>query len=357
MSVFKKYPSIEKIKDVMKSVSKKNKRTFSHLEIDKETGNKTPIFFNEVLPKLKFLGTVKLHGSNGCIIINNDLSTDFQSRNRILSLTSDNAGFCLFGNSHVEEILEMFQLLTEDNTSDYIHIYGEWCGGNIQSNVALSGIPKTFIIFGILITTFNDDEIWLPMDIVKEFTNKNDIRNIFEFKTYEVEIDFNDVTKGLEIIDKLRDEIDEVCPVAKSLGSTSEITCGEGNVWRCVMNGYESLSFKHKGNNHQRKGKNPKSQSPKLIMNEEQQLAFQSFLIDAVTVDRLAQCIEFLEENNLEIHRKNTGHYLKWFISDIEKECKESIIILSKVDISWKDVYKPISAMAREFYFDLIDNQ
>lgn len=355
MTNFIKYPSIGKFADVLHTVKKNNKRTFSHLDIA-DDGTKTPVFNEPSLPTLEFRGTVKLHGTNAAVVINSDYTVDAQSRTRILSLTSDNHGFCnwLVGKSEV--FLEAYKEQMDSVDVLSLHIFGEWCGSNIQSNVALTGIEKTFVIFGVLQTNVNGEEEWLsPEEIIYLSDPENNIRNIFEFPTYTIIIDMNAPAEGLAEADKLRDAIDAVCPVAKQLGSDSDCTHGEGNVWRCSTEGYTNLAFKHKGESHQRKGKKPKQQKVATPLTEEQQSHVDKFMSVAVTVDRLAQGIEFLQEQGLELSQKNTGVYLKWVANDIQKECNLSIVELAKVGVDWIQVQKPISEMAREFLFSEIN--
>lgn len=354
MSEFKKYPSISKFSEVLKTVNKNNKRTFSHVDIA-EDGTKSPVFNYALLPKLKFRGTVKLHGTSAAVILNSDFTVEAQSRNRVLSLTSDNHGFCnwLVGKSDV--FIKAYEEYLQDLNIFSLHIYGEWCGSNIQSNVGLTGIDKTFVIFGILQTNVDDSEIWLSPEDINYLSDKdNSIRNIYEFETYDIEIDMNDPKEGLTLADNLRDAIDLECPVAKALSSTAECTHGEGNVWRCVTEDYTSLAFKHKGESHTRSGKLPRQQKLDTPLTEDQSLSYENFLKEACTVDRMSQGIEFLQENNLELHQKNTGVYLKWFFADVQKECKDEITVLCKDGLDWKKVSKPLSEMAREFLFSEI---
>ncbi len=351
MSEFKKYPSIGKFKDIVASVKKANKRTFSHLEVI--DGVKTPIFKGADLPTLTFQGTVKLHGTNACVVVNSDHSMDAQSRTRILSLTSDNAGFCSWFVGKQDLILSKVKHLIDDIDILSLHIYGEWCGGNIQAGVALNGLEKHFVVFGILVTrTMDNKEVWLPKGDLKLLTDKeNNIYSITDFPTYEVTVDMNNPQEGLDAFDKLRDEIDAVCPVAKALGSTSDSTVGEGNVWRCITEGYETLSFKHKGEAHTRKCKKPKQQKLAEPLTEDQQKNYDEFLKEACTGDRLMQGIEFLREQGVEVSQKNTGAYLKWVTGDVQKECKVELEALLVSGVTWKQVVKPLSQMAREVFF------
>jgi hypothetical protein len=356
MTNFIKYPSIGKFSDVLYDVNK-SKRTFSHLDIS-EDGTKTPVFKESDLPVLEFKGTVKLHGTNAAVVINSDFTVDAQSRTRTLSIENDNHGFCNWLVGKTDVFLDEYKSYMEQGDIYSVHIFGEWCGSNVQGNVALMGIEKSFVIFGILQTNLNGDTNWLsPDDIVYLSNKENNIHSIYDFETYSVVIDMNNPSKGLEKIDKLRDDIDDVCPVAKALGSDSETTNGEGNVWRCITEGYRGLSFKHKGESHSRRGNKPKCRNPKAPFTEDQNIAYKVFIEEVVTVDRLAQGVEFIKEQGLELTHKNTGNYLKWVSSDIQKECKLEIKKLAKLGVAWCQVRKTISQMSREFYFNEITTQ
>ena len=356
MAEFKKYPSIDKFNGALYKINKKSKRNFSHLEVI--DGVKTPIFIEAAKPTLTFYGTVKLHGTNACVVIDSALESFTQSRTRILNLMSDNKGFCQWFTGKRNTVIDGYKHLIEKHNAASLHIYGEWCGGNIQANVALAGINRTFVVFSILATAENGDETWLSVDDVKSFTDKeNDIRNIFEFKTYDVELDVNDITKGLAEFDRIRDEVDLVCPVAQELGSTVKTTTGEGIVWRCQNDGYTNVVFKHKGESHKRSGKMPKEIKIKEPLTDEQQTAYDAFIKEAVTVDRLAQGVEFLAEQNLDLTRSITGIYLKWVQDDIKKECTAEIEQLINSGVEWSDVVRNYSGMAREFLFTEIDKE
>lgn len=79
--MFYKYPSIEQFNKIVQNTKKAMR--FHNLE--------------EVV--LKFMGTTKLHGTNGSIGIvyeKGEPVYQVQSRNNILTLESDNAGFAQF---------------------------------------------------------------------------------------------------------------------------------------------------------------------------------------------------------------------------------------------------------------------
>ncbi len=62
-------------------------------------------YFKAPVPKVKYEFSVKIHGSNAGIVrpVNGNASDIyFQSRERLLSIESDNAGFCFFGEANRE---------------------------------------------------------------------------------------------------------------------------------------------------------------------------------------------------------------------------------------------------------------
>src|ERR1700690_520402 len=99
---------------------------------------------------MEFRGTVKLHGTNAGIVgMFQDgilISIYCQSRNKIITPELDNAGFAKFIHSIKKEelskiLFEPLDVLTE-NFSGKVVIYGEFCGGSIQANVALNQLEK-----------------------------------------------------------------------------------------------------------------------------------------------------------------------------------------------------------------------
>lgn len=222
----KKYPSLNQFRNVIQDVRKSH----DYKGIDEE--GKAIYLHDSPYPTLKFKGTVKLHGTNAGIVRYSDGRTEFQSRERVLSVGSDNAGFCTyFYSKNLDHIFSEFEF------NDYVAIYGEWCCGNVQKGVALTQIPeKKFIIFGIKV-----DDIWIEIPEWLEDRELN-IYNILQFKTYEIEIDFNSPELNQNKLIEMTLEVEEECPVGKYFGVSG---IGEGIVFSCETS--KSLIFKSKG--------------------------------------------------------------------------------------------------------------
>lgn len=317
-----KYPSIEQFRNIIRTV-----KTNHDYKGKDEQGN--PIYLhNSPYPVLTFKGTVKLHGTNAGIIKYKDDSITFQSRERELTLQSDNAQFML--NMSDKKLSFLFDDIKFEN---YIAVYGEWCGGSIQKGVALNQLPKMFVIFGIKV----DDE-WI--NIIK-YDNSQNIYHIEQFPTYNVEIDFNNPENIQNELIDLTMKVEETCPVCKQLGV---IGIGEGIVFTAIE--YPDLKFKSKGEKHS-------ISKVKVLnsVNEEELSNINEFVDYAVTDNRLNQGLQFLKENNFEIHQKNTGEFLRWIMNDIHKEEND---VLVKNQIDFKKAGSKISTKAREFYFNIL---
>jgi len=90
MQRFIKYPSIEQFRHITKQIQE----GACYLGRDE---NDQPIFdYLKPKPILTFLATEKIHGTNAAICYSNSDGMWAQSRERILSIESDNMGFCFF---------------------------------------------------------------------------------------------------------------------------------------------------------------------------------------------------------------------------------------------------------------------
>jgi hypothetical protein len=295
----KKYPSIEQFKNIIREVK------LRHDYKGKDEEGKTIYQHTENYPTLKFKGTVKLHGTNASIVKYSDGRIEFQSRERVLSLEQDNANFM----AEMMKINLSF-LFDSFKFNDYCAVYGEWCGGNIQKGVAINGLPKMFVIFGVKV---DDEWVELPLSLQD---NPNHIYNINQFQTFEVDIDFNSPELAQNKMIELTMAVEECCPVGEYFGKKG---VGEGIVFTCVNN--QNLKFKSKGEKHSVTKVKKLNPIDTEVMN-----SINEFVNSVVTENRLEQGITYFNENGIEVDVKNTGQFLSWIVGDVLKEENDTIV-------------------------------
>nr|DAI89624.1 MAG TPA: RNA ligase 2 [Caudoviricetes sp.] len=320
----KKYNSIEQFRNVIRKVKE------NHDYQGKDESGNAIYSHTSDYPTIKFKGTVKIHGTNAGVVLHKNGQLDFQSRERVLSLEQDNAGFMLaMLNTNWIGVLERF------NFNEYVAVYGEWCGGNIQKGVAINGLPKMFIIFGIKI-----DDVWI--DLPADFHNNGiNIYNILQFPTYEIDIDFNNPELSQNKLIELTMAVEEECPVGKFFGVSG---IGEGIVWTSVDN--EDFKFKSKGEKH--------SASKVKTLNAvdtESLEGLKEFVDLAVTENRLEQGIQYLTEMGFSLDQKSTGQFLGWMVKDIIKE-ETDTIVANQFDV--KKVKSAVSNKARIWFLNRV---
>lgn len=353
MAYFVKFPSIEQFRNVVSTIQKKAR--FNGLDEDGK-----PIFeLSKQAPILTFKGTVKLHGTNAAIIYNKAL--DYyraQSRERLLSLESDNAGFCMFTEQKREQFIQIFEELRIANNipdNHFIVIYGEWCGANIQSKVALAQLPKMFVAFDIFtfhtdankvsesVVNLLEDGKWLTSDknlkLIKE--KEHQIFPITDFQTFEITINFNEPELVVPELQELTEKVEQECPVAKAFGVSG---VGEGIVWSLLNENHKDYyRFKVKGEKHQ------SSKVKKLASVDVESLANVAKFVDyAVTESRLNQGLEHLRMSNFPLNQKTTGEFIKWIQGDVLKEERDTIV---ENGFNLKAVNTAIAVKAKTWFF------
>lgn len=302
-------------------------------------------------PVLKFTGTIKLHGSNaGVVQVSPSNEIYFQSRERIITPTSDNAGFAFFAENNRNHWERMFEQLRNDynvpeNVS--IGIFGEWAGKSINNNVAINNIEKSFFIFAIKIIDFSNEEanFFLSKDIVRNFNSTtNKIYNIYDYPTFEIEIDFNNpLLKQNELIE-LTTKVADECPVAKEFGHSG---IGEGIVFTTYWNDVQYV-FKSKDKRH---SKSSKVHTLKVV-DENKLSKVQDVAVKVTPIWRLEQMLtDSCDLNNGgKVDRKNLGNYIKAVISDVLKEESD---LLFENNLEIKDVQSKIGDIARNYFFQM----
>jgi len=339
-----KFPSIEQFRHLIQEVQHR-----ARYRGDDENGD--PIYDEEAkLPTLRFRGTVKLHGTNAAIVYTwDDLTFGYgfqaQSRRNIITPQSDNNGFAAFAYTSNTELVLSTIMRAVGNlgyTPQVVRVYGEWCGGNIQKGMAISGLDKMFVIFAIKI-----DDTWLTDEqLAKVKIPDANIYNILDYKTFEIEIDFNDPKTYANSLAKITDEVEAKCPVGETFDKEG---FGEGIVWHCITEGWEGSRYWFKVVGEKHKSSKTKEKVP---VDPEKVKSMNEMVDNFVTEARLSQGIDYLKEQGQELSRKSTGTYLKWIYEDIVKEELDTIV---GNGFEPKEISATISKKARDWFFTKLD--
>jgi hypothetical protein len=357
--MFFRFPKIAQFNNAIMSV----KRRASFMGTD-ETGE--PIYSSAFLaPTVRYAGNVKLHGTNACVSM--EIGTDkihCQSKNRIISVGSDNNGFAAFISELPDNLIkelayELLQKLNVTIVNGYqINIFGEWSGPGIQDRVAISKADKRFFcVFAISISSkLSDvDNIYFVNEDIPSFRDyssslaDNNIYLITDISdTYIVEVDFNYPKIAQKQIVELTQMVEDACPVGKFFGVDG---IGEGIVWTPISknNEYDSSTwFKTKGKLHS--VSNVKTLAD---VDLEKVNSIGDFANMYVTENRLKQGIEYLKEMNIDISKNSTGHFIKWIVNDILSEESDT---LKESGLTPKDVGSAIGTSSRIWFFRYIED-
>ncbi len=327
-----KWPSIEQFRNVVKNVQHRSQY------VGKDEEGNPVMDRNAKAPTLTFEGTVKLHGTNAAVGCSESGEIWFQSRERIITIESDNAGFASFATANLEDFKRVFSKFEGKN----ILIYGEWCGGNIQKGVAICELPKMFVAFGI-VEIDGDTSKHLQRDAVEQSLSECKVlKSIYAFPTFSLDIDFDNPHTSQNNLNEITLEVEKECPVAKSFGVSG---IGEGVVWRCTNEGYESSSywFKVKGDEHSKsKVKTLASVDVEKINNL---VNLAQVLANAGRLEQMKQQV-FDTLNGGEVDIKRTGEFIKAVMSDIIKEENDTIV---QNGFTPKELSGHVSKIARDF--------
>jgi len=320
MTTFKPYPSISQFRNVIKRV------------VDQAQ------FVAIAPPTLTYKGTVKLHGTNACIHKSKQGEYSFQSRNRLITKEYDNCGFV-----HEMSQKPLKELFKGFDGKD-VYIYGEWCGTGIQKNVAISQLPKMFVVFEVIV----DGVKLVQIENIK--LPEHRIFNVNQFQTFTLDIDFNNPQKVQNKLIEITTQVESKCPVAAFFGVEG---IGEGVVWSLAEScsnfkiGDSELTFKVKGEEHSTTKVKTLAAVDVELLN-----SIADFIDTAVTEQRLQQAISYMKEMQISIDSKNTGEFVRWVYRDIMKE--ESDVIDSS-NLDTKTLGFHISKHAKFWFFKYLE--
>lgn len=303
-------------------------------------------YYQKDYPKLTFEGTVKIHGTNAGVGFDPRTGELWcQSRENIITVEKDNAGFAFFVKQREEYFKQILSALSLNAVEDeVIVVFGEFAGGNIQKGVAVSGLPKFFVAFDVCFAKSNEDKSFVGCH---DWFNKPEllIFNSYQFPTFKTTIDFSNAGASSEFLETLTNECEQCCPVGKYFGVEG---IGEGLVWKFCFNDTfnHDLIFKVKGEKHSvskvKKGTGVAAIAPEV------QESIEKFVEYAVTEQRLEQGIQrVFTEKGIEPDVKETGTFLKWVFSDVMKEEHD---VLAASGLEPKQVSGLISKAARDWF-------
>lgn len=334
------------------------------------------------VPILDFHGTVKLHGTNASVVFPIDAVDSrelyAQSRSTVITPEDDNAGFARFVSERTGAFYDILSTIISIGSSKMpkeIVLFGEWCGGNIQSGVALNKLPKMFVMFGVRYVYEGEAEhgqTWFtPTQLAQVEHNGDNIKNIMDFPTFNITIDFEQPEVAQNKLVELTMAVEAECPVSKMLGVSG---IGEGIVWTCegvhldigdedaivAMNEMDAkhpgwndfyvndLGFKTKGEKHS------DTKTKTIVPIDVEKVNSVRALVDAVcTEHRLEKMYDKLREQGFDVlDVKNTGEFLKLVAKDVEKE---ELDMVTESGLVWKDVVGELSKSARKYWMGRLD--
>jgi len=328
------WPSIDQFRNVCKNI------THRAQYVGKAEDGSLIMNRAAIKPTLKFEGTVKLHGTNSAVVLNAEGEMYFQSRQNIITLEHDNAGFAAFAGQNREAFKELFSRI--NGTGSKV-IFGEWCGKSIQKGVAISELPKMFVIFGIdLVEDENRTHLTRKQVEVVCSNLQGQIKCIYHYQTYEMLIDFENPHESQNKLNAITDAVENECPVGKAFGVSA---IGEGVVWRCVEEGWESSAywFKCKGEKHSKSKVKTLATVDVERINNIKELAER--LAHNGRLEQMHQQV-FDTLNGGETDMKKMGDFIKAVMADIFKEDSE---VIEASGFTGKEISQPIFNLCRKF--------
>jgi hypothetical protein len=332
---FKKWNKIPQYRNIIQSVH------MHHDFVGKDELDNPIYKHTSDYPKLKFTGTIKLHGTNAQITYKKRLGIQVGKRSSLIDQNQLGAhfGFNQFVQvQYQQEFIDWFKELEQYynlKETQQLIIYGEWAGGNIQNTIALTQLPKSFYIFGVKILE-EDEVITHPVHDLPVCQTDN-VYNITDFPTYEIEIDFNNPKASQNKLVEITNKVEKECPVATQLGIKG---IGEGVVWNNEETG---LMFKVKGEKHSVSNVKTLAEVDPVVLQN-----IQDFASYVVTENRVKQAIQEVEAST----KADTGKLLKWISQDI---IAEETDVLKASGLEWRQVASVVSNKARLMFFLRID--
>jgi hypothetical protein len=197
---------------------------------------------------------------------------------------------------------------------------GEWCGEGVQKHVALSRLPRMFVIFDIRI-----DDRWCQMrDFMDVHDNARGVYNIMQFPTFEDIVVDTTSHEALEKVQselvRLTEKVERQCPVGLYFGVDGP---GEGIVWKPVEHKYNRSVYWFKVKGEKFAVTTPRTKKDIAALDVERDMEMNEFVKTRVTMNRCRQALSDVvggadattgDTQNL------LASYYKWVYADVLKE-------------------------------------
>lgn len=300
--------------------------------------------YHRLAGPIELQGTVKLHGTHGDVVFSRAsdgaVTTVVQSRNRVLTPQDDNMGFAAFmARVPLDLLLARAADAAEADADaeaeaeargpwERIVVCGEFCGGNIQKSVALSQLPRMFVVFDVEVVRPRGRRVWLGADALARVSlEEHGVHSVLRASPYSFVLDPADPGGAYDALQAVTAAVERECPFAKTFGVSG---AGEGVVWRALGHTSSRFWFKVKGEEHRVSRPAPANAGVR-----EQALA-------VTTENRLRQGVEYLREMGLGAGWKSVGAFVKWVAQDVAKEDGDVVDLVA--------LRKEISNVAREWF-------
>ncbi|KAI4195915.1 MAG: hypothetical protein LQ350_006899 [Teloschistes chrysophthalmus] len=281
--------------------------------------------FNCTLPSTRtvpLIGSVKLHGTHADWVVSSDDTIRVQSRN-VLDLSSTNDPYGLFAFATPiravilrlrDDILRRYTKLNPEVSPDPKHsviVAGEWSGRGVQKGVAVSQLPRHFVIISIYV-----NDTWVPESQYADLHDEaHGIYNIGMTGFYRLDLNLDNIDDSEAAIQALVADVERLCPYGLMRGVTDK---GEGIVWKPLD--YASrpeLWFKYRGDS---RAVSHSWKLPATAVAVAKPQREDNFVTAVVTAQRLEQGWEYLKETGLPRNEAGVGKFLAWITNDIFTE-------------------------------------
>lgn len=295
--------------------------------------------------RVQYCAKVKLHGTNAGIQCHVDGTVVPQSRETLLSVEKDNAGFARW----VKEREKYWS-----NKSGMV-FYGEFAGKGVQKGVAASQVENKF--FAVFAARDINDPFTLitaPSDL-QLFVSGIPDTYVLPWAEPTITIDWSKPSEELvpmtEFINKHVMAVEECDPWVKQKFNIEG--CGEGLVFFPVspehsgVENFGNLCFKAKGEKHR-----VVKASAAATVNPEVAASVDEFVNLVLTEARLMQGATVVNSgttfpNPVEFDKRLTGKFVAWILGDVKKETQDE---LQASNLTFEQVEKALTAKARTWY-------